>query len=115
MLFLFNHCQFQSEAASCSLRDRQNENCCYLGVADETILQAVAIAKLTLVIYDQKTIPPILVEWGQGNINHAGVIFIDYSSISPSNFGGLVKAIVWLWKTQNKSNWQNRIVYLQPN
>lgn len=87
----------------------------YLGVADETILQGAAIAKLTLVIYDQKTIPPILVEWGQGNINHAGVIFIDYSSISPSNFGGLVKAIVWLWKTQNKSNWQNRIVYLQPN
>ena len=96
-----------------SIHTWQNGN--YLGVADETILQAAAMAKLTLVTYDRKTIPPILVEWGQANINHAGVIFIDYRSISPSNFGGLVKAIVWLWKTHNNSDWQNRIVYLQSN
>ncbi|MEM9274146.1 MAG: DUF5615 family PIN-like protein [Cyanobacteria bacterium P01_F01_bin.143] len=87
----------------------------YLEVADEIILKAAAIEKLTLVTYDQKTIPPILVEWGQGNINHAGVVFIDYRSITPNNFGGLIKGIVWLWKTQNDANWQNRIVYLRPN
>lgn len=91
------------------------QNGTYLGVADEIILQNAAIAEITLVTYDQKTIPPILVEWGQANIDHGGVIFIDYRSISPSDFGRLIKALVWLWKTQNKSNWQNRIVYLQPN
>ncbi|VEP17601.1 conserved hypothetical protein [Hyella patelloides LEGE 07179] len=96
-----------------SLHTWQNGH--YLGVDDETILQAAAKANLTLVTYDQKTIPPILVKLGQANLNHAGVIFIDYRSISPSNFGGLVRAIVWLWKTQNDANWQNRIVYLQPN
>ena len=90
-------------------------NGAYLGIVDEVILQNAAIEKITLVTYDQKTIPPILVEWGQANLNHAGVIFIDYRSISPSNFGSLVKALVWLWKTQSQSNWQNRIVYLQPN
>ena len=90
-------------------------NGAYLGIVDEVILQNAAIEKITLVTYDQKTIPPILVEWGQANLNHAGVIFIDYRSISPRDFGSLVKALVWLWKTQSKSNWQNRIVYLRPN
>ena len=91
------------------------QNGAYLGIADEVILQNAAIEKVTLVTYDQKTIPPILVEWGQANLNHSGVIFIDYRSISPSNFGRLIKALVWLWKTQGKSSWQNRIIYLQPN
>lgn len=87
----------------------------FMGVPDEAILQAARLEQLTLISYDQKTIPPILVEWGQKNINHAGVIFIDYRSISPSNFGGLVKAIVWLWETQNSNSWHNRVVYLQPS
>ena len=86
----------------------------YLGVSDEIILQAAASEKLTLITYDQKTIPPILSEWGQANISHSGVIFIDYRSISPNNFGGLVRAIIWLWDTKSQGNWQNRIVYLQP-
>jgi predicted nuclease of predicted toxin-antitoxin system len=86
----------------------------YLGVSDEIILKAATEERLTLITYDQKTIPPILSEWGTANINHAGVIFIDYSSIPPNNFGKLVKAIIWLWDTQNKRDWQNRIVYLQP-
>ncbi len=86
----------------------------YLGVPDEIILKTAAIENLTLVTYDQKTIPPILCEWGEANINHAGIIFIDYRSIPPNNFGGLVRAIIWLWDTQNKKDWHNRIVYLQP-
>ena len=86
----------------------------YLGVSDEVILKAAAKEELTFITYDQKTIPPILFEWGQANINHAGVVFIDYRSITPNNFGALVRAIIWLWDTQNQENWQNRIVYLQP-
>lgn len=101
-----------SEIPIFSVHSWQNGN--FLGVSDETILQAAEVDRLTLVTYDQKTIPPVLVEWGQANKNHGGVIFIDYRSISPSNFGGLIKALIWLWKTQNSSSWQNRIVYLQP-
>jgi predicted nuclease of predicted toxin-antitoxin system len=96
-----------------SIHAWQNGN--FLGVPDELILQAAKLEQLTIITYDQKTIPPLLVEWGQAGIEHTGVVFIDYCSISPSNFGGLIKAIIWLWKTQNKSNWQNRIVYLQPS
>lgn len=86
----------------------------YLSIDDETILKAAAAEKLTLITYDQKTIPPILSEWGEANINHEGVIFIDYRSIPPHKFGSLVRAIIWLWDTQNKANWHNRIIYLQP-
>ena len=86
----------------------------YLGVSDEIILKAAASEQLTLITYDQRTITPILSEWGQANISHAGVIFIDYRSISPNNFGGLVRAIIWLWDNQSQGDWQNRIVYLQP-
>ncbi|MDJ0688306.1 MAG: hypothetical protein QNJ41_07340 [Xenococcaceae cyanobacterium MO_188.B32] len=85
----------------------------YLGVADEIILKAAFLARLTLITYDQKTIPPILSEWGQANINHTGVVFIDYRSIAPNNFGGLIRAIIWLWDTQSKEDWQNRIIYLR--
>ena len=105
--------QKQPEITIYALQNWQNG--IYLGMSDETILQAAAREKLSLVTYDQKTIPSILVDWGEKNIEHSGVIFIDYRSISPRNFGGLVRAIIWLWKTQNQKNWQNRIVYLQPN
>lgn len=86
----------------------------YLGISDEIILKAAVAEKLTLITYDQKTIPPILSEWGQANINHQGVIVIDYRSIPPNNFGELVRAIIWLWDTQRQADWQNRIIYLQP-
>lgn len=86
----------------------------YLGVVDEIILKAAFTEQLTLITYDQQTISPILLEWGQANINHAGIVFIDYRSIPPNNFGKLVKAIIWLWDAQNQADWQNRIIYLQP-
>jgi hypothetical protein len=86
----------------------------YLGISEKIILKAAVAEKLTLITYDQKAIPPILSEWGQANINHQGVIFIDYRSIPPNNFGELVRAIIWLWDTQSQADWQNRIIYLQP-
>ncbi|GAB4232767.1 MAG: hypothetical protein Kow0049_15840 [Stanieria sp.] len=86
----------------------------YLGVSDEIILKLAAEEKLTLITYDQKTIPPILLEWGELNISHGGIVFIDYRSIPPHNFGRLVKTLIWLWDIQSKEDWQNRIVYLQP-
>ncbi|MGK7874125.1 MAG: DUF5615 family PIN-like protein [Xenococcaceae cyanobacterium] len=86
-----------------------------LGMPDELLLEAAAEASLTLVTYDQKTIPPILCEWGEAGRTHGGVIFVDYQSIPPSNFGGLVRALIWLWDTQHTTDWKNRLVYLQPS
>lgn len=89
-------------------------NGAYLGVGDEIVLTTAASDGLTLITYDQKTIPLILVEWGQARKNHAGVIFIDNRSIPANKFGALVKAIIWLYDRQKDADWQNRIIYLQP-
>lgn len=86
---------------------------CFLGLDDEVVLEAAAEANLTLVTYDQNTIPPILVRWGEANIAHGGVIFIDYRTIALHNFGQLVRALVWLWDTQGELDWNSRLIYLQ--
>ncbi len=86
-----------------------------LGHGDELILIAAHEANLTLVTYDLRTIPQILVEWGQAGIPHAGVIFIDDRSIASNNFGQLMRSLIWLWDNYySDDNWQNRLVFLQP-
>lgn len=87
----------------------------YLGLDDEVILKAATEAELTLVTYDQNTIPPVLVKWGEMQISHKGVIFVDYQSIPPSDFGKLVRALIKLWETQGVLDWTNRLIYLQKN
>ena len=89
------------------------QNGFYLGIDDATIILAAADSNLTLVTYDQNTIPPILVDLGGRNIEHGGVVFVDYRSIPPNNFGSLVKAIIKLWQASHQIDWKNRIVYLR--
>lgn len=86
----------------------------YLGVEDDIILAAATEAQLTLVTYDQNSIPPLLCEWGEAQKSHGGVIFVDYQSIPPSNVGLLMKSLLALWELQSKQDWTNRLVYLKP-
>jgi hypothetical protein len=86
----------------------------YLGDSDEIILKAATVARLTLVTYDQNTIPPLLCEWGEAQKSHSGVVFIDYQSITPSNFGLLIRSLLALWDLQGRADWTNRLVYLKP-
>ncbi len=86
----------------------------YLGLDDEVILKAAVEAQLTLVTYDQNTIPTILVQWGEANISHGGIIFIDYQTMRPSQFGRLINSLIWLWEHQGNLDWMNRIIYLKP-
>ena len=85
----------------------------YFGLLDEIILQAATDAQLTLVTYDQNTIPPLLCAWGESDQSHHGVIFIDYQTIPPSDFGGLVRSLVTLWQREHHNDWVNRLIYLK--
>lgn len=85
----------------------------YKGQPDQTILMAAMQHGLTLVTYDQKTILPILVQWGTTRTNHAGVLFIDERSITNSDFGSLVRALISLWDTANTEDWTNRVEFLR--
>jgi hypothetical protein len=84
------------------------------GVADEVMLRAAHQAGLTLITYDQKTIPPVLLAWGSTGVDHAGVIFVDNFTISQSDLGGLVRAILARWDETKDWDWINRIDYLRP-
>lgn len=84
------------------------------GTDDALVLQGAAEDGLTLVTYDLKTIPPLLVEWGATDRSHGGVIFVDDRSIAPADFGGLARALLFCWEKQGEWDWTDRVVYLKP-
>ena len=85
----------------------------FLGQDDSTCLKEAARQGLTLVTYDCRSIPPLLKSWAEEERSHGGVIFVDEKTISPSNIGGLVRALSELINTSKNWNWKDRIVFLQ--
>lgn len=83
-----------------------------LCVADAEILTAAAARGLTLVTYDQRTIPPLLKNWAESGVSHGGVIFVDRRAIEPSDVGGLVRALCRLFDALGDADWLDRVVYL---
>ena len=84
----------------------------FIGAADPLILRAAAGERLTLVTYDRKTIPPVLIEWGISGISHGSVVFVDNLTIASNDFGRLVRALIYYWDQENASDWTNRIGFL---
>jgi hypothetical protein len=84
----------------------------FVGIADPLILHAAAEDRMTLVTYDRKTIPPVLVEWGTSGISHGGVVFVDNLTIASNDFGRLVRGLIYYWDQEHESDWANRIGFL---
>ena len=85
----------------------------FKGKSDETLLRAAVQEGLTLVTYDQKTIPPILTAWGVTGEEHAGVVFVDDLTIPQHDLGGQVLAIIAHWYKTQEWDWKNRIDFLR--
>jgi hypothetical protein len=85
----------------------------FLGQPDSTGLQGAAVQGLTLVTYDRRTIPTLLKVWAEEGRKHGGVMFVDEKTISPSDAGGLVRALSNLWNRAAKWDWSNRVCFLQ--
>lgn len=85
----------------------------FLGLADELLLQEAARQKTTLVTYDRRTIPPLLKSWAEEGRDHGGVVFVDRETMSSSDFGGLIRALLALWEEAGDWDWTNRIVTLR--
>ncbi len=83
------------------------------GRPDAALLQAAHAEALTLVTYDQKTIPSLLSEISSASESHGGIIFIDDRTISSSNFGMLTRALLFFWDQHNNEDWENRIGFLK--
>ena len=84
-----------------------------VGAGDEVLLAAARDEDLTLVTYDQRTVPPLLVRWGAAGLSHAGVVFVDDRTIAPGDIGGLVHALISFWEVRQGWDWTDRIAYLE--
>jgi hypothetical protein len=85
----------------------------FLGQQDSACLQQAAAQRLTLVTYDRRTIPPLLKAWAEAERKHGGVILVDEKTISPSDTGGLVRALSNLSSKTAKWDWTNRVCFLR--
>ena len=85
----------------------------FLGQQDSACLQQAAAQGLTLVTYDRRTIPPLLKARAEEEREHGGVIFVDEKTISPSDTGGLVRALSNLSKKSANWEWTNRVCFLR--
>ncbi len=81
-------------------------------VADPDLLGLARREGLTLVTYDQATIPRFLQQLAQNEEDHAGVIFIDTKTIASSNIGGQARALAGLWSREKNADWRNRTCFL---
>ena len=84
----------------------------FVGTADPVILRAAAGEGLTLVTYDRKTIPQVLIEWGAVKISHGGVVFVDDVTIASNEFGRLVRGLIHFWDQEHTKDWTDRIGFL---
>lgn len=89
------------------------EDANFLGQDDAVCLTEAARQGLTFVTYDRRTIPPLLKQWAEEGRSHAGVIFVDEKTISPSDVGGLVRALAELAKASQSWNWRDRVCFLR--
>ena len=97
-------------AVSCMAEWEDGE---FLGQQDSACLQQAAAQGLTFVTYDRRTIPPLLKAWAEEERRHGGVIFVDEKTISPSDTGGLVRALSNLARKTEERDWTNRICFLR--
>ena len=85
----------------------------FLGKEDSACLLEAAKQGLTLVAYDRRTVPPLLKIWAEQERRHGGVIFVDEKTISPAGIGGLVGALIQLFKQTGKWDWTDRVYLLR--
>jgi hypothetical protein len=69
----------------------------WIGESDEQILRAASAQSLTLVTYDQRSIPRLLHRWAALKDTHAGVIFVDERTIAPNDLPELARSLILLW------------------
>ena len=67
-----------------------------------------------MVTYDQKTIPPILIELAANGGHHSGVVFVDHNSIPSDNIGGLVQSLVAFYDRYEALEWADLVMFLSP-
>lgn len=84
----------------------------FLGRQDRALLLAARTEAWTLVTYDQKTIPPLLIELEAEGEAHAGVVFVDDLTIANNEFGLLIRSLAAFYQQHETWDWRNRVAFL---
>ena len=84
----------------------------FLGRADAELLAKAVAQGLTLVTYDCRTIPDLLIKWEEQGRPHGGVIFVDEKTLAPDDIGGLVRALASLSRDFGHLDWTDREMFL---
>jgi hypothetical protein len=84
----------------------------FRGRPDQELLAKAAVQRLTLVTYDCRTIPDLLMKWTEQRRHHGGVIFVDEKTIAPDDIGGLVRALASLFRDFGDLDWTDREMFL---
>jgi predicted nuclease of predicted toxin-antitoxin system len=87
----------------------------YRTAPDPEILEAAHQDAMTLVTYDQRTIPLLLKNWALRDRTHAGVIFINGKTIRLDDVGSQVRSLVALWDAHQYEDWTNVVHYLRAD
>jgi hypothetical protein len=82
--------------------------------ADDVVLATAREEGLTLVTYDQKTIPPLLSELAGSGRHHSGVIFVDRNTLSSENIGGVTQALIAFYDQYQALDWTDLAMFLSP-
>jgi len=85
------------------------------GQTDKALLMAAHDEHLTLVTYDLKTIPDLLIELYSEGRSHAGIVFVDNATIPNHDFGTLTRSLLSLWDRFHQLAWTDRVVFLEKS
>jgi hypothetical protein len=85
----------------------------WLGESDEELLRASRAQALTLVTYDQRTIPKLLQRWADLKQTHAGIVFVDERTIAPNDLPELARSLILFWDEHRNLDWSNRLAFLR--
>jgi hypothetical protein len=78
----------------------------YRHAGDARILEAAAAEGRTLVTYDCRSFPDLIVEWAESGRSHGGVILLQ------RDYGGQIRALRALVAQYGDEPWIDRVMYL---
>ena len=84
----------------------------FLRLPDEALIPALYPDRWVLVTFDTQILAeqPFLFD---GALPHAGILFVDYETVAPGNFGGLIRALISFWEDFGTQNWEGRMGFLR--
>ena len=82
-----------------------------VGAPDTDVLLAAYEEGWTLVTYDTQILSDLAYLFETG-VPFSGLIFVDDKTIPGRDFGGLIRALIYLWDQQHSTEWANRLVFL---